>query len=219
MTCSSAPQVRASAIRSTSGLVRSEICSAISMSAREGRIRSSAIVSPREIRKQPRQPRSWGWRGSGSTLRGKERRYGKTRTRHDRSCSLGAVVVRMTGTIALRTRRSRHPQRRQWLCNRSTEDMPFLETVVGAIAALLSSLSYIPQVKKVWSGQPTDDLSSRTLIALTSGLVLWVAYGAIKADWIIVAANLVGASLTGFVLYHKLRERDRSRGHGTPDRA
>jgi MtN3 and saliva related transmembrane protein len=97
--------------------------------------------------------------------------------------------------------------------------MPFLETVVGAIAALLSSLSYIPQVKKVWSGQPTDDLSSRTLIALTSGLVLWVAYGAIKADWIIVAANLVGASLTGFVLYHKLRERDRSRGHGTPDRA
>jgi MtN3 and saliva related transmembrane protein len=83
--------------------------------------------------------------------------------------------------------------------------MPLLETVVGAIAALLSSLSYIPQVKKVWSGQPTDDLSSRTLIALTSGLVLWVAYGAIKADWIIVVANLVGASLTGFVLYSKLR--------------
>jgi MtN3 and saliva related transmembrane protein len=52
--------------------------------------------------------------------------------------------------------------------------MQFLETVVGAIAALLSSLSYIPQVKKVWSGQPTDDLSSRALIALTSGLVLWV---------------------------------------------
>jgi MtN3 and saliva related transmembrane protein len=83
--------------------------------------------------------------------------------------------------------------------------MQFLETVVGAIAALLSSLSYIPQVKKVWSGQPTDDLSSRTLIALTSGLVLWVAYGAIKADWIIVVANLVGASLTGFVLYSKQR--------------
>jgi MtN3 and saliva related transmembrane protein len=101
----------------------------------------------------------------------------------------------------------------------TTEEMQFLETVVGATAALLSSLSYIPQVKKVWSGQPTDDLSSRTLIALTSGLVLWVVYGAIKADWIIVVANLVGASLTGFVLYHKLRERDRSRGQVAPDRA
>jgi MtN3 and saliva related transmembrane protein len=97
--------------------------------------------------------------------------------------------------------------------------MHFIETVVGVTAALLSSLSYIPQAKKVWSGQPTDDLSSRTLIALTSGLVLWVVYGAIKADWIIILANLVGTSLTGFVLYHKLRERDRSRGEAAPDRA
>jgi MtN3 and saliva related transmembrane protein len=97
--------------------------------------------------------------------------------------------------------------------------MQFLETVIGVIAAMLTSLSYIPQVKKVRAGQPTKDLSSRTLIALTSGLVLWVVYGAAKADWIIIAANLVGTSLTGFVLYHKLRERDRSRGQVAPDRA
>jgi MtN3 and saliva related transmembrane protein len=69
----------------------------------------------------------------------------------------------------------------------------------------LSSLSYVPQVKKVWAGQPTDDLSLRTLMALTIGLSLWVTYGVFKADWIIVASNLVGAALTGFVLYRKLR--------------
>jgi MtN3 and saliva related transmembrane protein len=97
--------------------------------------------------------------------------------------------------------------------------MHFVETAVGLTAALLSSLSYIPQVKKVWSGQPTDDLSSRTLIALTSGLLLWVVYGAIKADWIIILANLAGTSLTGFVLYYKLRERDRRRGEIARDRA
>ena len=39
------------------------------------------------------------------------------------------------------------------------------------------------------------------LIALTSGLALWVLYGAVKADWIIIAANVVGTSLTGYVLY------------------
>jgi MtN3 and saliva related transmembrane protein len=81
------------------------------------------------------------------------------------------------------------------------------ETVIGVIAAMLTSLSYIPQVKKVHAGQPTEDLSSRMLIALTSGLVLWVVYGVIKADWIIVAANIAGASLTGYVLCHKLQER------------
>ena len=87
--------------------------------------------------------------------------------------------------------------------------MPFLETVLGVIAAMLTSLSYIPQVRKVSAGQSTDDLSSRMLIALTCGLVLWVVYGAVKADWIIIAANVVGTSLTGYVLYHKLQERQR----------
>jgi MtN3 and saliva related transmembrane protein len=85
--------------------------------------------------------------------------------------------------------------------------MQFLETAIGVVAAMLTSLSYIPQVKKVRAGQSTEDLSLRTLIALTCGLVLWIVYGAIKADWIIIAANITGTSLTGYVLYHKLQER------------
>jgi MtN3 and saliva related transmembrane protein len=90
--------------------------------------------------------------------------------------------------------------------------MQVFETVIGVIAAMLTSLSYIPQVRKVRAGQSTADLSSRMLFALTSGLALWVVYGAVKADWIIVAANVVGTSLTGYVLYHKLHERQRPGG-------
>jgi MtN3 and saliva related transmembrane protein len=85
--------------------------------------------------------------------------------------------------------------------------MQFLETAIGLIAAMLTSLSYFPQVKKVRAGQSTEDLSLRTLVALTCGLMLWVVYGAIKGDWIIIAANTTGTSLTGYVLYHKLQER------------
>lgn len=84
--------------------------------------------------------------------------------------------------------------------------IPSIETLVGLAAAVLSSLSYIPQVQKVWAGQPTDDLSLHTLVALTFGLCLWVAYGALRSDWIIFFANLIGASLTGFVLFRKVRE-------------
>jgi hypothetical protein len=40
-----------------------------------------------------------------------------------------------------------------------------------------------------------------------------------QGDWIIIAASLAETSLTGFVLYYKLRERDRSRGQVAPDRA
>ena len=79
-------------------------------------------------------------------------------------------------------------------------------TAIGAGAAALTSLSYVPQVRKVVAGQPTDDLSLTTLIALTSGLGLWIVYGLMKGDMIVLAANSVGALLTGFVLLRKMRD-------------
>ena len=33
------------------------------------------------------------------------------------------------------------------------------------------------------------------LIVLTTGLALWIGYGLLKSDWVIVAANSVGATL------------------------
>ena len=44
------------------------------------------------------------------------------------------------------------------------------------------------------------------LIVLTTGLALWVCYGLLKEDWIIVLANSVGAALSGAVLLCKLRD-------------
>jgi MtN3 and saliva related transmembrane protein len=123
------------------------------------------------------------------------------------------IVPKVTGTAALLVQ-ERSPPARVVAGALSADDfaaerrrMQFLETVIGVIAAMLTSLSYIPQVKKVRAGQSTEDLSSRTLIALTAGLLLWVVYGSIKADWIIIAANIAGTCLTAYVLYHKLQER------------
>ncbi len=84
--------------------------------------------------------------------------------------------------------------------------MPNLLPWVGAIAALLTSLSYLPQVGKAWPRGSTKDLSLTMLFVLTSGLVLWVCYGLVKGDWIIVLANGVGASLSGTVLLCKIRD-------------
>ena len=77
---------------------------------------------------------------------------------------------------------------------------------IGVLAAGLTSLSYIPQVRKAWPRGSTSDLSLRMLVALTSGLLLWVLYGAVKGDWVIVIANCVGAALSGSVLAFKIRD-------------
>jgi MtN3 and saliva related transmembrane protein len=77
---------------------------------------------------------------------------------------------------------------------------------VGACAALLTSLSYIPQVQKAWPRGSTSDLSLKMLVALTTGLVLWIGYGLLRGDWVIVAANGVGATLSASVLAFKIRD-------------
>jgi MtN3 and saliva related transmembrane protein len=77
---------------------------------------------------------------------------------------------------------------------------------IGIGAAVLTSLSYIPQVRKAWPRGSTADLSLKMLVALTTGLVLWVGYGLLKADWVIVAANSVGAALSASVLAFKIRD-------------
>jgi MtN3 and saliva related transmembrane protein len=81
-----------------------------------------------------------------------------------------------------------------------------LTPYVGAAAAFLASLSYLPQVRKAWPRGATKDLSLTMLVVLTAGLSLWLVYGAMRGDWIIVIANAMGASLSGIVLACKLRD-------------
>ncbi|MBP1096015.1 SemiSWEET family sugar transporter [Bradyrhizobium diazoefficiens] len=68
-----------------------------------------------------------------------------------------------------------------------------LSTYLGNIAAFLASLSYIPQVRKAWPRNSTDDLSLGMLTALTLGLGLWAVYGLMREDWVIVLSNVLPA--------------------------
>ena len=77
---------------------------------------------------------------------------------------------------------------------------------IGVLAAILTSLSYIPQVRKAWPRGSTKDLSLHMLAVLTGGLLLWIVYGLAKGDWVIVTANCVGAALSGSVLAFKIRD-------------
>nr|WP_309943363.1 PQ-loop domain-containing transporter [Tardiphaga robiniae] len=51
---------------------------------------------------------------------------------------------------------------------------------LGGLAALLTSLSYVPQARKALPRGATWDLSLKTLGILTAGLSVWIVYGALK---------------------------------------
>jgi MtN3 and saliva related transmembrane protein len=44
------------------------------------------------------------------------------------------------------------------------------------------------------------------LVALSAGLCLWIVYGVLKDDWVIILANSIGATLSLAVLAFKIRD-------------
>lgn len=51
----------------------------------------------------------------------------------------------------------------------------------------------------------------KMLVALASGLILWIAYGSLKRDWVIVLANVVGATLALTLIAFKVRDMREAR--------
>ena len=82
----------------------------------------------------------------------------------------------------------------------------YLLSALGVMAGALTTLSYLPQVRKAWPRGATRDLSLRMLIALEAGVTLWFVYGVFRGDWAIILANLVSVGLVGSVLLFKLRD-------------
>jgi MtN3 and saliva related transmembrane protein len=84
--------------------------------------------------------------------------------------------------------------------------MPSLTTFVGLAAACCTTASYFPQLKKCWDTGKTHDLSFKMLSILWSGIALWVVYGILQGDWVIMLANAVSLALLSGILFFKLRE-------------
>jgi MtN3 and saliva related transmembrane protein len=74
------------------------------------------------------------------------------------------------------------------------------------LAAALTSLSYLPQLQKAMPRNSTSDLSLKMLVVLSAGLCLWIFYGVLKEDWVIILANSIGATLSLAVLGFKIRD-------------
>lgn len=82
-----------------------------------------------------------------------------------------------------------------------------LDTVIGSLAAFCTTASYLPQVRKCWATGKADDLSLKMFLILALGIGLWVIYGLLRADAVIVVANSVSLCFLGIILYFKLRRR------------
>ena len=82
--------------------------------------------------------------------------------------------------------------------------MSTVATVIGLAAAVCTTTANLPQLKKAWTTGQTDDISLKTLLLFGSGLVLWVVYGILKEDIVIILANGISLAVLAALLFLKL---------------
>ena len=61
-----------------------------------------------------------------------------------------------------------------------------INTIVGLAAAFCTTISYFPQLKKCWVTGSAGDLSLKMFSILATGIALWVTYGVLQGDFVII---------------------------------
>jgi MtN3 and saliva related transmembrane protein len=85
-------------------------------------------------------------------------------------------------------------------------------TVVGGIAAVLSTVSFVPQATKIIRSRDTSGISTGMYLVTVAGFTLWTAYGVMQTAWPLIASNSICLILSAFILTMKLlpqREKEK----------
>lgn len=85
--------------------------------------------------------------------------------------------------------------------------MKLLTTILGGIAAFGTTAAWMPQLIKTWRSKSAKDFSWLYLALFSTGVSLWIVYGVLRKDPVIIIANAVTLALVATVLYVKIRER------------
>ena len=76
--------------------------------------------------------------------------------------------------------------------------------LVGAAGGIVSSVTFLPQVIKIWKTKSAKDLSMGTLMFLVLNVSLWLLYGILTNLYPIIITNGIVLSMVFIMVYFKL---------------
>ncbi|MBU3822115.1 SemiSWEET transporter [Flavobacteriaceae bacterium XHP0103] len=82
--------------------------------------------------------------------------------------------------------------------------MNLIETI-GFIAAILTTVAFLPQVYKTWKTKDVSGLSLPMLFIFFSGVSIWLIYGILKDSPSMIFANSITIISSFLLLYFKLK--------------
>ncbi len=74
----------------------------------------------------------------------------------------------------------------------------------GYMAAVLTTVSFVPQVIKIYKTRETAGISLVMYLVFVSGIVMWLLYGFFLGELPIILANSVTLLLSGYILWMKV---------------
>jgi MtN3 and saliva related transmembrane protein len=78
-------------------------------------------------------------------------------------------------------------------------------TGIGLIAALLTTVSLLPQLIKVYKTKSTKDISTGMFSLFCAGVFLWFIYGVLVNDFPIIIANSLAFVQAVMILFFKVK--------------
>ena len=76
------------------------------------------------------------------------------------------------------------------------------DSLIGISAAFLTTLSFVPQIVKAYRTKRMKDVSRYLMILFSAGSILWIIYGIVHNDLVIVGANTTAAVFNLVLLYY-----------------
>ena len=81
--------------------------------------------------------------------------------------------------------------------------------IIGYIAAALTTFSFAPQAFLTLKTRDTKTLSLGMYSMFAAGVLVWMIYGILKEDWVIIVANVLTEALAlpilGMKIYNMLK--------------
>ncbi|MDO9145056.1 SemiSWEET transporter [Rhodoferax sp.] len=82
-----------------------------------------------------------------------------------------------------------------------------LTDLIGTLAAILTTISFLPQALHTFRTKDVRGISLGMYSAFTLGVAMWLIYGLMLGAWPVVIANVVTLALASTILVMKLRYR------------
>ncbi len=77
--------------------------------------------------------------------------------------------------------------------------------LTGFTAAILTTVSFVPQMIKVIRTKSTGDISLAMFAFLTTGILMWLIYGIFIVSIPVISANLLSLLFNMVILVYKIR--------------